>query len=906
MTVIGKQTRRFPRCLLLLGAVAALATTMVEAEDQAVPSAVSPQKVHVYVEDFKEVRSSQQLGDLGSFVASTLFFSLLENAEFSAHRVANKPPCGETSSPSRPSTTPGLTEQGIPRRARSAERVTGKFYVVYGSVELSADAAEFTVEVFIDSCEADKLKNVERQRKDIAIGSALDQTAILAGYLASTLASYVPRTKIHVEIAEPSDKELAAKAVQALKRSIRAAPMLENAETGDYVVSSQVWAPTKWASTKNSLGVPVPVKDTWNARIVIKASDRDCVLGPIETKKDDNDFFDKVTAAALQGIQNVRLAEEFHPEDPCLWARDRNSQQQDKSTQELLQRAEAFLCEGVTGCEPNAEAARSLLEVASKQEPDNGVVFLRLGEAQMSLAKYKDATASLAEAVTLLDSAGDSAKDLREEARYRLAEAYTQTGKYPRALDLLTAMLAENPQDGVLYLKESQVLENLDQRPEALEALLIGITKASDPAPLHEQAKLLTSKLQTADFPSVSKLFERTDLVQAALVDEHAAYLLQRGIVEYRKGAGGTASAGQEFQQAIQLRPSDPDILVELYCYMALLNLHSNPGEAESYLTKAKATVEDKGGKVTAVNREWLLRLRAAYLIQSVDCKPESEQPAQYQEVYQLAKLARQVNDSKPAQLLVARTALWVTILGSVATPSKWPPPSQGCAGADPLDVQQQKGLQEALALLKPLVDSRYEGADSTFMWVNHGLLRDEESRSAFASILAGNPSDRSASNYLGYVCNEFLFDFQCSFDVFGKPLKTGGSEKLDVGTRLNAVEASVLSGQFEQASEWIAPVLSKSDVAKSLNAVAYLYQTWITLSLQHPDLSSAAYLKWSEAVADLRKQSDQSLQPVWVFRGAKCALERSSFPSLEKERLGQMIATVEDLPVSHPKCPHQ
>ena len=360
MTVIGKQTRRFPRCLLLLGAVVALATTMVEAEDQAVPSAVSPQKVHVYVEDFKEVRSNQQLGDLGSFVASTLFFSLLENAEFSAHRVANKPPCGETSSPSRPSTTPGLTEQGIPRRAPSAESVTGKFYVVYGSVELSADAAEFTVEVLIDSCEADKLKNVERQRKAIAIGSALDQTAILAGYLASTLASYVPRTKIHVEIAEPSDRELAAKTVQALKRSISAAPMLENAETGDYVVSSQVWAPKKWASTKNSLGVPVPVKDTWNARIVIKASNRDCVLGQIETKKDDNDFFDKVAAAALQGIKNVRLAEEFHPEDRCLWARDRNSQQQDISTQELVEKAEVLLCVNaapVASRMPNPRAA---------------------------------------------------------------------------------------------------------------------------------------------------------------------------------------------------------------------------------------------------------------------------------------------------------------------------------------------------------------------------------------------------------------------------------------------------------------------------------------------------------------------------------------------------------------------
>ena len=153
-------------------------------------------------------------------------------------------------------------------------------------------------------------------------------------------------------------------------------------------------------------------------------------------------------------------------------------------------------------------------------------MFLRLGEAQMSLAKYKEATASLEKAVTRLDSAGDSAKDLREEARYRLAEAYTQTGKYQPALKVLTAMLADKPHDGVLYLKESQVLENLDKRPEALEALLIGITKASDPAPLHEQAKLLIRKLQPADFPCrLQNCSSAPTWSQPPLVDEHAAYL---------------------------------------------------------------------------------------------------------------------------------------------------------------------------------------------------------------------------------------------------------------------------------------------------------------------------------------------------------------------------------------------
>jgi hypothetical protein len=165
------------------------------------------------------------------------------------------------------------------------------------------------------------------------------------------------------------------------------------------------------------------------------------------------------------------------------------------------------------------------------------------------------------------------------------------------------------------------------------------------------------------------------------------------------------------------------------------------------------------------------------------------------------------------------------------------------------------KLYQQAADLTAPLVAKRFPGSDEVFMQVNHALGLDAKTQTQFESIVGQDPKDDSAVNTLMFVCSQYLFDFDCSFQAAQKDVAlhdpTGPYAADDY---LNLAESAVLAGKDDQAGIWLGIASKQSNTTPRENSLIYLYSLWLAVRKGQNNLIPTDFQSWQTATNEFRK----------------------------------------------------
>jgi tetratricopeptide (TPR) repeat protein len=289
-----------------------------------------------------------------------------------------------------------------------------------------------------------------------------------------------------------------------------------------------------------------------------------------------------------------------------------------------------------------------------------------------------------------------------------------------------------------------------------------------------------------------------------------------------------------------------------------------DPNRAQELIRRAQTL---PGANVSLETKNWLTRiLTASYLRQQ-----------KYADAYDSAEKARDQLNDPSTQILMAQVELaWASHLEE----------------SDRSNLEAVHLLQDAYAILKPLVQASNDDAYPVIRDVGHRLSKDLVVLTVFADLAAKNPKDLEALRNQMYVCNEFLYDFSCAYSA-AKKLYTGPVE--DVGLQLDAVEIAVLNRDYKQASAWLEPVDGASDPSVINKTVARFYRFWITYAQNGANTAQdfQRLLQSLNESAAIRTAVPTS--QLWSFDGAKHALAKSDLPAEKRKLLADIITAFED-----------
>lgn len=812
-------------------------------------------------------------------LAPALFqLRLLEVPSLTVRRVSQVPACG--AQPATGDQAMPLSPGGLPQH--SAAPPPGIFYVVRGAVEVRLPDIVFSYS--LEKCDDQVLTPVFQATAPFTADHALDQITTAAYALSFKLESSAPRTRVAITI-DIEDDNPDRKAVQAdlqrrIAEEIARSAEFEVAASGDYKVGALI--------TFRRGSSPIPPLELvkrlkgWDTveteKLYVQVRDEKPypLQSVVGSRGALSAFYDEVAATVNRGLSVVILAEKRG------WPELRGTME----IAALLAHGRQLLdsCGHETGKCKSAQDAIPLLEEAVSQAQEVGNDLdtresLRLqGRAQILAGNYEDAVTSANEALRLVGrdrKAGGVIAPQDEAALLRIrADAYLNLKQYTRAESDYDESLRVLPAQPEPYFGKSLALRYDGKRLKALEVLIAGLQTTSsdaDAQPFHTSAKDLIRALQPEELAQAEDEVKRSYDASPRVRDEYAlvASRIESNKLDTNWTPETAAQARQPLQKMLDLQPSDPDVLVEIYGNLARTYLFDRDDQSlDHFLSLAEQLPSTQ---VSADNREWIARIRAQYWMDL----------SEYAKAYDSAEAARRIKPSNQADRTAA-LALWFQAQGEEKT-------------ADTAEQRKQiAGLyKKVVDLVTPLADQRYPGVDGLLVGANHQLGLDASSQKQFADMVTRDPKDDSAITTLMMICGEYTFDFDCAFSAAQKDVVLHDPKAPDAADAyVNVAEAAILASKDDSAREWLGVALQHPEARPRDRSLAHLYHLWLAMRLGQTDQCRTDFDSWQAATEQFR-QSKTDLN--WLFTGARRSIQNSQLGPKQQELLTRMMDALED-----------
>jgi len=837
----------------------------------------SPESPVVYVEDFGQEGEPDYLPDLRTLGPGLIQLRLFEVPFLTVNRQPKGPACG-----SHPSPEIAPPPEIAPRKSQApyhrAALHTGEFYLVRGSFKVQASKVE--LKYFVDQCDGESFQPVFQDTDSFRQDQALQELTIAANEIAFKLERSIPATLVVVEKFQfdgnnptGDQSQVLADARAKVAEALAETPGVRVADTADYKVGALI------VFRKRTSRIPpvqlLKLMTKWDTvqteKLYIEAHGTPYPLKLVTGTQDAlPKFYDEIAESVRSNLAVVLLADrrgwtELHGEMEVTALLIRGSQ--------LLGNCpkDSRTCE-------DALEAIPVLNAATQKDPKSEEAFRLLGQAQMLTGKYPDAAKSLQAARNLLQQGHETGKVVppQEEARVLnlLGDADRALNKYTDAEASYDESLKILPSQPEVYASKALALSYDGKRVKSLEALLTGLQATSsdaDAAPLHASAKDLIRALHPEEFAAAEEAVTRSYAATQRVRDEFALVISRKE--GQRLDVNWTPESAEQardpLQKALDLQPSDPDVLVEVYGNLARTHLFDmDTANLDTILSQAEKLPP---AQVHANNREWVARIRAQYWINR----------KVYDNAYASAEAARRIKPTDEGDRMAA-LALWLLAQEEEKT------------GATPQQkIVITKRYQQVANLASPLVAKRYPGADGLLLGANHELGQDAKSQKQFESLVKQDPQDDSAINSLMLVCSQYVFDFGCSFSAALKDARLHDPKATDAAEAyVNLAEAAILVDKDDQTREWLGVALQQPNAPPRDISLAHLYQLWLAMRQGQTDQFRTDFESWLAATEHFR-QSKQDLN--WLFGGARRKVQDSQLGQKRKEVLFEMMDALED-----------
>jgi tetratricopeptide (TPR) repeat protein len=646
---------------------------------------------------------------------------------------------------------------------------------------------------------------------------------------------------------EPKTDPFANRLTEQVRHAVQSNPGLtlaENNKTWDYRV----------AGSLASIGTEVRA----SIHLYSGHEDHPSDVWPL-TDKSRRELERKVVRQVLTTLNDRRLADRFSVPTLAVLA-----------PEELIKRGKVLLCqEQPESCRQDASAAERVFTVA-KTKNANWEASYYLSLAQSAEYKYSEAMASMEEALQLvssLTSEGGSQEKARIQVLNALGNLQSTRGDSAASVVQYTASLKLNPHQPEIFIKKAEALFT-NSHVEGMQTLLDGVHENPADGQLASAVLENVRKLQDQDFANVEPRFKTAFAAGVPVRNAYALLWTRWG--ETNQAYNDPPQQKKYLDNARLLNPTDTDVVAETFGLAAAIDLPGNLDEADKNLKEAEKLPNDKIGSATL---GWLARLRAIYFLDRKE----------YSSAVERADHARALDGTYDSDLIAANAANgWALDLLEKNTH----------------DQQVPTLFKKAHDLVLPLAEYRFQGSDSTLHTANHGLNLDRESMAFFEGVLKDNPNDFSARLSLAFVCNEYLFDTECSFKQNQALLShlDGLSASDQAAMQVNAIESAVLDRKYEQASVLFRKVnLAQTD--RSLQVVADFYRLWLALVRKKPEEATIDFDHLRKSMPEYAKSMQQpdSQSSKWSFLGAQHALEASSLPAPKRKLLSDLIEVLND-----------
>jgi len=824
-----------------------------------------PAPIHVYVENFRDPAAEQvapvptsgnvNTRDVAQFATSFFRLRLQEMPALEVIATRKAPECGASANPSQSSVSraaqaPSQTQtlaQYESRQGPAIEPPGAEFFVI--RVSLDSHPPDLYMDYSLEKCDGvawTKLLDRSRltfsaNRSTFVADKVVERLSVVAQSLAYLLEN--PPTTVAVGQFQPKEDKLAADLSDYLKgtfRRKRGFKLSETSENPEYLIDGkvsvhgdQVQVSAELHSTHGDQ-VPHALQLVTDTRKAWRTTER------------------KVAEQSFEALNDMRLARSFGWETLKATAFG-----------DLLKKGEHLLCQNEKPpCREDPSAAIRVFQVAQEKAPaaDNWNVAYLLGVAQAADYKYADAIKSLSDALGSITSPTQKSPEARKgeiKVRNTLGDVYAKYGNEEKASQQYKRSLELDPSQAELYVKRAEALFRND-RAGAIKLLLDGIRQLPEEGKVHSALLENLRKLEQSDFEPVAKRFEDAFAAGVPVHDEYALLWVLDG-----EKQTDTKKMSQSADKALGLHPVAEQIRAEAYGLRASADLPENLDEADKFLTWAEALPQEG---LTPGTLNWLARLRCIYFLDRKN----------YPAAYDQAKKAQDFDANSPSNSLSAQAAVyWADDLQKV----------------DPQSSKAIELYRSAKEAAQQLITDRSAGADYYYIKANHALGLDQESRQTLADLLKDNPQDIEAGVNLMFVCSEYAFDFDCSYEA---AKKLAPSFKKSLVLEGDAAEAAVLKGDYQQASVWLDALLNRPDLDPSSKAIANFYKLWISFVLDRAGVKLDFDRLLESLTAYVQSQTD-STGDILSLQGARTALARTGLPQQKQQLLRDIISVLEN-----------
>jgi hypothetical protein len=317
----------------------------------------------------------------------------------------------------------------------------------------------------------------------------------------------------------------------------------------------------------------------------------------------------------------------------------------------------------------------------------------------------------------------------------------------------------------------------------------------------------------------------------------------------------------------------------QVCAYGASITIYSDRNIATQYLERIKRIPL---ANLSAMSRNWISRLRAT----------DALQQQSYQAAYRYASEAQRVvdkenyHDGRMSNVLLSHIQFaWAQSLNEQ-------------------DPARRQMLMLAHDRSKPIVQEGDGQGYSDFVQINHLLDNDAESKQIFSELLDKKANDQVAAEAVIYVCNEFLRDPGCAYDIARHSLTVPSD---NVTLQLDGVEAALLWNDTDRALEWLTVAEQHPEADVVTKAVAATYRFWISYAGDKPssrrdfeNLVAAMneyYRIWLAETPDVRAYE------AWSFKGPRRVLTENRLPAATRlsDRKRRVLLDIFDL-LEHPE----
>jgi tetratricopeptide (TPR) repeat protein len=853
-----KKLSRLTACCLAL-----VATCRARAPSEGIPLDVH-RSLPVYLVPFEQSEVAGEVVNLGTFATGLVYLRLLEVPSLTVHQVSKEqvPECSN----------PSLLRRSMPQQqalpsqsAPVATTPSGDFYVVRGSVQVPLP--EGVLDYSIQKCEDQKLKIIFKDTEPFTLDHAFEELTVAAHAVAYKLEQAVPPAQVALKRIDVEGDTHDAKEVdrllgsiaQEMTAAISKSRDLAIAPDGEYQIGGHV------TLEKGSGALHLFDKGTIRADLDVAVHGKKYPLKEITSPRNDPAGLSKELAKEVQNIlPEVLLAEHLGLD-----------QVQERMKSEKLRQVAGNLldqCEkGPRTCESAGEAVR-LLQTVTKNDGASWRNWWLLGRAELLAGRSADAALSLERANVLIKedvAAGKAAEGDEPQVLNLLGDANRNIAQYDQAVTIYEESLRIQPSQPEVCTSTAFALELNGKRGVALATLIHGLQVGGPDAAkqsLHESAQGVIRALEPGEFDQAEALLSQAGKEAA---NEYALLLCRKWeqILDTSSTPENRSLARASLGKALEAKPSDPDILAEVYANLAVAQLvDGDRKKLELDLAEAEKLPDTQ---VSIAHREWLQRIRA------------SDQMAhrEYEKALESAQAARRIQETDDASLQMATAVVLLT---------------EERKNVNVTDLKALRELNRTAAdLATPLVDKRYAGADNVLVMANHFLNQDGKTRERFERIVKQDPKDLSGWNALMFVCSQYLEDAACTFSAAQKAVLLLDPNGVDVaGDYLNVAEAAVLARKDEAAGQWLGMAQNRDRTDARVQSLVHFYRLWLDFHQGHAGDGSTDFEAWQEAMQRFRGSNDDLN---WVFTGMRKLVSKENISAPRKQLLEAMMDALEN-----------